>query len=48
MLKMLHVNKILNGPGLKTSSLWFATSKCAKYQDLKKRKEKMEQLHVGG
>ena len=46
MLEML--NTILDGPGLKTSSLWFATSKCAKYQDLKKRKEKVEQLHVGG
>ena len=37
ILEML--NTILDGPGLKTSSLWFATSECAKYQDLKKRKK---------
>ena len=42
------LNIVNADPGLKPSSMLFATNEYAKYQDLKKTNEKMEQVHLGG
>ena len=46
--KLEMLNKIIDGPDLKTSSMWFATNEYAKYQDFKESNKKMEQVHLEG